>query len=46
MWIARANAPLRDLLQATGLTARIGQENIYVSVRAAVTAYHDRFGAV
>ena len=45
LWIARANGPLRDLLQATGLTARIGQENIYVSVRAAVTAYHDRFGA-
>ena len=43
-WIARANGPLRDLLQATGLTARIGEGNIYVSVRAAVTAYNDRFG--
>jgi len=43
-WIARANKPLRDLLQATGLTARIGEGNIYVSVRAAVTAYNDRFG--
>lgn len=40
LWIARANAPLRELLQATGLTARIGTENIYPSVRAAVTAYH------
>jgi SulP family sulfate permease len=44
LWIARANGPLRDLLQATGLTARIGEENIYPSVRAAVTAYHARFG--
>ena len=44
LWIARANEPLRDLLQATGLTARIGEENIYPSVRAAVTAYHTRFG--
>jgi sulfate permease, SulP family len=46
LWIARANKPLRDLLQATGLTARIGEENIYPSVRAAVTAYHARFGTV
>jgi SulP family sulfate permease len=45
LWIARANAPLRDLLQATGLTTRIGPENIYPSVRAAVTAYHAHFGA-
>ena len=37
LWIARANEPLRDLLQVTGLTARIGEENIYPSVRAAVT---------
>jgi SulP family sulfate permease len=43
LWMARANAPLRDLLQVTGLTSRIGAENIYVSVRAAVTAYHERF---
>jgi SulP family sulfate permease len=43
LWIARANEPLRDLLQVTGLTTRIGQENIYPSVRAAVTAYHARF---
>lgn len=39
-WIARANGPLRDLLQATSLTARIGEGNIYPSVRAAVMAYH------
>ena len=44
LWIARANEPLRDLLQATGLTARIGEKNIYPSVRAAVTAYHTHFG--
>ena len=46
LWIARANRPLRDLLQTTGLTDRIGEDNIHLSVRAAVTAYHDRFGAV
>jgi high affinity sulfate transporter 1 len=44
LWIARANGPLRQLLGATGLTTRIGQENIYPSVRAAVTAYHARLG--
>jgi sulfate permease, SulP family len=43
LWIARANAPLRDLLQVTGLTARIGEENIHPSVRAAVIAYRTRF---
>jgi SulP family sulfate permease len=43
LWIARANGPLRDLLHATGLTERIGEENIHVSVRAAVTAYRARF---
>jgi SulP family sulfate permease len=44
LWIARANSPLRDLLQVTGLTARIGEQNIYPSVRAAVMAYRTRFG--
>ena len=44
LWIARANAPLRDLLQVTGLMTRIGQENIHPSVRAAVTAYRAHFG--
>ncbi len=44
LWIARANAPLRNLLQATGLTTHIGEDNLYPSVRAAVTAYHERFG--
>jgi MFS superfamily sulfate permease-like transporter len=43
LWIARANQPLRDLLEVTGLTKRLGKENIYPSVRAAVTAYHARF---
>ncbi len=42
LWIARANKPLRDLLQVTGLTKRLGKDNIYLSVRAAVTAYHAR----
>ena len=36
LWIARANEPLRDLLQTTGLSTRIGEKNIYPSVRAAV----------
>jgi MFS superfamily sulfate permease-like transporter len=40
LWIARANQPLRNLLQATGLAEQLGQENVYPSVRAAVTAYH------
>jgi MFS superfamily sulfate permease-like transporter len=44
LWIARANQPLRDLLQVTGLTKRLGKDNIYPSVRAAVMAYHARFG--
>src|SRR5512139_544540 len=44
LWIARANPPLRDLLQVTGLTKRLGKDNLYPSVRAAVTAYHARFG--
>jgi SulP family sulfate permease len=44
LWIARANGPLRNLLQATGLTTRIGNDNFYVSVRAAVTAYRARVG--
>ena len=45
LWMARANKPLRELLEVTGVTKRLGQDNIYVSVRAAVTAYHARFGA-
>jgi SulP family sulfate permease len=44
LWIARANKPLRDLLKVTGLTTRLGPDNIYPSVRAAVTEYGARFG--
>ena len=44
LWIARANQPLRNLLLVTGLTERIGEDNIYPSVRAAVLAYQARFG--
>jgi SulP family sulfate permease len=44
LWIARANAPLRELLTATGLTTRLGADRIYPSVRAAVEAYHTRYG--
>lgn len=39
LWVARANEPLRHLLQVTGLTQRLGKNNVYPSVRAAVTAY-------
>jgi sulfate permease, SulP family len=46
LWIARANAPLRQLFEVTGLTERIGDEHIYPSVRAAVEAYQVRFGEV
>jgi MFS superfamily sulfate permease-like transporter len=45
LWIARANGPLRDLLQVTGLTKRIGEDNLYPSVRSAVTAYRARLEA-
>jgi SulP family sulfate permease len=44
LWIARANKPLRDLLQVTGLTTRLGPDSIYPSVRAAVTDYRTRLG--
>lgn len=44
LWIARANNPLRQLLQVTGLMNRLGTDNIYPSVRAAVVAYHTHFG--
>jgi sulfate permease, SulP family len=44
LWIARANGPLRELLRTTGLVQRLGEEHVFVSVRAAVTAYHTRFG--
>ena len=43
LWIAQPNQPLRDLLQVTGLTSRLGKDNIYMSVRAAVAAYDERF---
>ncbi len=43
LWMARPNKPLRDLFQVTGLTKRLGQDNLYPSVRAAVTACHARF---
>ena len=44
LWIARANGPLRELLRVTGLTQRLGVDNIYPSVRAAVTAYQALLG--
>ena len=46
LWIARANGPLRELMHLTGLTDRIGKDNIYPSVRAAVVAYQERFSTI
>jgi SulP family sulfate permease len=46
LWIARANASLRQLLTATGLTTRLGAEHMYPSVRAAVAAYRAQSGTV
>jgi SulP family sulfate permease len=43
LWIARANGPLRDLLQVTDLLTKIGEKNIHPSVRAAVIAYQTQF---
>jgi len=43
LWIARANEPLRKMLQVTGLTERLGEENIHLTVRAAVEAYRTHF---
>jgi sulfate permease, SulP family len=43
LWVARANEPLRKLLQVTGLTQRLGKDNVYPSVRAAVIEYRARF---
>lgn len=40
LWIARANDPLREMLHLTGLTKRLGKENMYPTVRAAVEAYN------
>ena len=45
LWIARANAPLRELLTATGLMKQLGAEHIFPSVRAAVVAYQAQSGA-
>jgi sulfate permease, SulP family len=43
LWVARANEPLRKLLQVTGLTQRLGKDNVYPSVRAAVKTYRATF---
>jgi sulfate permease, SulP family len=40
LWIARPNEPLTAMLHVTGLTKRLGKENIYPTVRAAVEAYN------
>jgi SulP family sulfate permease len=45
LWVARANGPLRDLLKVTGLTERLGEENIHPSVRAAVVAFRALSGS-
>lgn len=43
LWIARPNEPLREMLHVTGLTKRLGKENIYPTVRAAVIAFQEQF---
>jgi MFS superfamily sulfate permease-like transporter len=43
LWVARANEPLRKLLEVTGLTQRLGKGNVYPSVRAAVAAYRTAY---
>lgn len=43
LWIVRPNEPLREMLRVTGLTKRLGKENIYPTVRAAVIAFQEQF---
>lgn len=45
LWIARPNEPLREMLHLTGLTKRLGKENIYPTVRTAVQAYEAQFSS-
>jgi SulP family sulfate permease len=45
LWVARPNEPLREMLHLTGLTKRLGKENIYLTVRAAVQAYEAQFSS-
>ena len=39
---ARAKGTLRDLFQRTGLTARIGEEHMFPTIRTGVRAYEER----
>jgi sulfate permease, SulP family len=41
---ARVKGPLRDLWQRTGLTAAIGEQHMFPTVRAGVRAYDERAG--
>jgi urease accessory protein UreE len=43
--VYRFDAPLRELLTATGLVKRLQEKHIHPSARAAVAAYHAQFGA-
>lgn len=40
--VARAKGPLRDLFQRTGLTAAIGEQHMFPTVRSGVRAYEER----
>ena len=42
LWLARVHAPVREMLDRTNLTDRIGQEKILPSVHAGVEAYQQR----
>jgi SulP family sulfate permease len=40
--LARGRAPVREMLDRTGLTRRVGEGKMFPSVRAGVAAYRDR----
>jgi SulP family sulfate permease len=42
LWLARVRAPVREMLDRTDLTRRIGEERTFPSDRAGVSDYRDR----
>jgi hypothetical protein len=43
LWLARVRAPVREMLDRTGLTRRVGEGNISPSVRTGVAANRNRW---
>ena len=41
-WLARVRAPVREMLDRTGLNRRVGENRIFPSVSTGVSAYRDR----